>query len=213
MDGYRWSIEFAEQPNQVSDFNTLIGKDSGEIIAVNDSQRTWFRLRSRSRLAIDPSLFSFGLSSNEVSKIRCKVEPRASSREGGPDELEPWRVTFSYRIKTRVGSEFVRGRVWGELRVWTKGSLNRASLPWIPLDLDTGLPTVDESLRRAIAEIDGVPVQTETEVSRQLGNGAVLHLVIKRRIGTVIQAVISPGSFQVPIGYREEEPVIGVPGR
>ncbi len=211
-DRERWRLELAPNPSEVADFDVLIGDETGRLVAVNKSLQTWFLLKSRARLAIESTLFRFGTTLNEVSDLRVQAEPISSNRELR-DEGANWRLSFSYRIKVRVGSELVRGRVWGGFRIWSREMPSSMLFPWRPLDLATDLPLVDQAFSDATAKIEGFPIRVEGEVSRQLENGVTLHLTISRAISNIEDCGASTTIFQVPTNYRQEGPKIAAPGR
>jgi hypothetical protein len=205
-----WRIDFVLPSEELTGFNTLIGTANNEVVAVNDARHTWFRLDGRTRLRIPSSLFTFGLD-NRASSVRVAVRQveQRESHAGGNE----WHVAFSYGIKTKVGGEMVRGRVWGEFRVKISDAPPPSELPWRPLDLHTGLDQVDRSLQEAFAKIEGTPLAIEMHVSRQLENGVVMHQLVRRRIGKVSRTTSEKGSFEPPAGYHYQEPLIGVPGK
>jgi hypothetical protein len=210
VEGSRWRIDFAPQPGEVRVYDSLIGEQGGEVIALNDSLQTWFPLRNRGRLAIEKSLFSFGIGPNDVSEVRVKTEPIAKSDE--PSALRGSRVTFSYRIKIKVSAETVRGRVWGEFRVWASDASSPSSLPWTPIEIGAVPPAIQQALGGALSGIEGTPVRLEGEISRQLADGIALQLRITRALTESGSIAIPASKLQKPDSYRYQEPAIGVPG-
>lgn len=207
--GDRWRINYDAEPDEVTDLNTIVCTDGHEIVGINDSNRTWFRLKSRTRLEIDNFLFAFGEAA-KVSKIRISV----ASVEPGPIGSEPpptRRIIFSYRIDTKISSENVRGEVWGEIRLWTRAGLEPPELPWRAIELRTGLDSVDKALSDALSGVPGIQWQSETEVSRRLEAGETLRQVIRRTLSSMKTVDAQSDDFTVPSGYRYQEPQIGVP--
>lgn len=211
VDGTRWRIEYTKSPGGVTVMTAVIGSDAGDAVALNDELQTWFPLKSRFLLQIDSSLFTFGQEANEASNIRVSLVPVPPTGEG---EARQWKLTFSYSIQTRVLDEKVRGRVWGEIQIWTDPSLVALPLPWKPLNLEVKKASrVGDAIGRALQGLSGVPRRTKTQVSRQLENGAVLTQTITREMGAPVETAVPAGSFTVPAAYRKQEPVVGVPGR
>lgn len=203
-DGSRWRIDVLH-PSESATLTSIVGTEGGELLAINEARKTWYRLKNRYWLAIDRSLFTYGASPIEVSRLKLdRLPPASGSRE----------VTFklSYNIRFRISGEAVRGRVAAEIRVVTGPGCSAAAGSWSPLELNVGLPEVDDALRKAFGSIEGVPVETVTRVERQLEQGEVLHATITRRIEDCAQEPISPEVFAVPAGYRYEEPQLGIPG-
>ena len=204
VDGNRWRIDFDLAPDDVVYLTAIISTADGQLIALDDSQKTWFRLTSRRRLEIDRTLFSYNmLGSVKVTALSVKAMPLAAA--GGPS----WRIEFSYKIATKISGELVRGRVEGSMSIWTSPDLR--SLPWNPVELHTGLPSVDEAIAAALRGIEGTIWQAEIEVGRRLADGPVLRSSIRRTVADFRDAPASDEKFSIPAGYVFREPVLGVP--
>lgn len=210
LDGTKWRVDYKLAPGEVSDLNAIVSGEHGEWIAVNDSMHSWFRLASKRRIAIDSGLFTYGPA--KASNILVALHPEAAGDDragaGGPE----YRLTFSYRIITTVSGETVRGEVHGEMRIWTDPSRTVESLPWMPLDLHTGVTDVDQAMSRELRGIAAMAWRTETEVSRTLDGGETLKERITRSIDPIETTYIAPDRFQIPVDYRNEEPQYGVAG-
>lgn len=209
VDGAMWRLDYDVDPTAVTYLTAIISSGDGDLIALNDTRQTWYRLKSRAQLQPNASLFTFGTNVT-VSKIRVTVAPDGASRNTGASET---RVSFSYRITTKLGTEKVHGDVWGEIRVWSAGGENHLDLPWKPLDVHTGIDSVDAALKGALSGVRGTVWQSEMELSRRLDRGAILHQVITRSMGAVAPAASRAGQFVVPATYTYEEPVIGSPSQ
>ena len=196
VDGSHWRID---HDGPVLFVSATIGDSDHDAIAINDSNQTWYPLKSRAGPLIGSDLFSYP-SGSAVSKIRVAFADAAKTR-----------ITYSYEIEIQAGSEKVRGRVWGEIRVWTRPET--VALPWNPMAIATGLADVDSALQSQLAQIPGFVWKTEVEVSRRFDSGETLHQVITRTIGNFAPATAKPGDFKVPDGYRQQAPVIGAPGK
>jgi hypothetical protein len=196
VDGSHWRIDH-EGPALFA--SATIGDSDHDAIAINDSNQTWYSLKHRAGIVIGSDLFSYGFGA-AVSKIRVAFADAAKTR-----------ITYSYEIEIKVGTEKVPGRVWGEIRVWTRAEA--VALPWNPMAIATGHAEVDSALQSQLAQIQGFVWKSEVEVSRRFDSGETLHQVITRTIGEFAPATAKPGDFKVPDGYREQAPVIGVPGK
>lgn len=207
VDGSRWRIDFAKNPDAVTIMTAIIGSEAGPV-AVNDEMQTWFPVESTS--TFDSHLFTFGLEPNKASDIRVVLAPFATATE---NEGGQWRVTFSYSILTHSMNEPVRGKVWGEIDIWTFSEAPAMPLPWKPLDLHVTISEVAASFDRALQGLTGVPRRTRTRVTRQLQDGVAQTQTFTREIGTPAEITAPAGSMSVPTGYRKEAPVIGGMGR
>ena len=196
VDGSHWRIDH-DGPALVA--SATIGDSDHDAIAINDSNHTWYPLKHRAGLVIGSDLFSYGFGA-AVSKIRVAFADAAKTR-----------IAYSYEIEIKAGTEKVRGRVWGEIRVWTRAET--VALPWNPMAIATGHAEVDSALQSQLTQIQGFVWKSEVEVSRRFDSGETLHQLITRTIGDFAPATGKPGDFKVPDGYRQQEPVIGVPGK
>jgi hypothetical protein len=202
VDGAQWRLTYDSDSEDVTDLTSIIGTGEG-LIALNEQNRTWFRLTSRKRIAIADRLFTFGEGAR-ASKLNVFVEPAEAGNA-------MTRVTLSYRLATTVSSIKVDGDVWGEIRIWTTAQ-GPAELPWKPFELRTGFDEVDRALDAAMAKIAGSVWQSEIEVSRRLDGGAILKQLVRRTITDVSTIAADAALFTVPSTYRYQEPVIGAPG-
>ena len=210
IEAKQWRITYDRLPETVTDITAVIGTSEGIPLALNETNRTWFHLPSLRRLAVDHSLFHFR-DGTRAAKIRVVTVPSKPDSSRAASNGTITRIVFSYRIESWVGSEQIRGDVWGEIRVWAAAG-GRLDLPWKPLDLDTRIDSVDEAFRSALAKIDGVPWQSEVDVSRRLDGGETLRQVTRRTIGDLMDISAESSIFSLPSDFRYQEPVIGAPG-
>jgi hypothetical protein len=198
--GRQWRVDFDKIADDVTLATAAIAaSDEGIPIAINDENQTWYRLKP-APFAIRSGLFDFPtMGEQKFSKV--------SVTRAAPD-----RITFSYRFELRMGGELLRGDVWGEMRVRVDAATTIA-LPWNPAEVSSGVPAFDEALRKELSTFVGTPVECSIEVSRRLDGAPTFRQKITRRIDARAPATASPEIFRVPAGYREQEPVVGVPGR
>ncbi|MGA8807672.1 MAG: hypothetical protein WB973_07315 [Thermoanaerobaculia bacterium] len=207
VDGKRWRMRCDNDPGTPQLFDVIISTEQGELIALNDTNHTWYRLKSRRPLEIDPYLFTFTYAEAiSTSKVKASVQPGAAEADS---DHPTSRIIFSYRFDAKVSSERVPGDLWGEIRVWAKAGLKYPELPWKPFDLRTGFDSVDEAIKGALATLPGVAWQSETRVSRRVAGGETLTQVVRRTIGPLENTKVEPSEFTIPSGYRFQEPVIG----
>lgn len=195
VSGNQWRIE---QPGVIS--TAQIGGDDRDAIAINEGNRTWFPLHSRTPTAIRSMLFTYSLMHPSISKLKVGFTDAAKTH-----------LQFSYDVGFTIGGEKLHGRVWGEMRIWTRDGDER--LPWSPIGIATGLDEVDAAFRAQLAQVHGQVWKSETEISRQIENGETLHQLITCAIGDIAPATAKPELFKVPAGYREQPPILGAPGK
>lgn len=203
-DGRRCRIDFDPDPAAVREMTAIVCGNDGELLALNSLNDTWYRLKSRTRLAISSPLFTFhGATPSKVKVITDPPGPAGHDRSAG-------RVRFSYHLDFTTGGEHVPAEVWGEIEIWAAETPHETAQPWKPADVDTGYPAVDDDLRRALAVFAGIH-RTVTTVSRRIANGETLSATITRSIERAGPPDSATVSFAVPPDYRYQEPVVGAP--
>ncbi|HEV8434057.1 MAG TPA: hypothetical protein VGR95_11640 [Thermoanaerobaculia bacterium] len=194
VSGSQWRLDHRDIVSTAQ-----IGGDGQDVIAINDSNQTWYSLHSRAGMSITSMLFTY------------PMKPSVSRVKVGFSDGTKTHLLFSYELTFTIANEKVRGRVWGGMRIWTRAGDEK--LPWSPITVATGLDEVDAAFRTRLSEVQGQAWKSETEVSRQIENGETLHQVITRTAGDVGPATAKPELFKVPAGYREQPPIIGAPGK
>jgi len=209
VDGERWRLDYNVPADEVTDITSIVHTTQGELIALNQTNQTWFRLKSPDRLAITSDLFFFGIAPNEASKIKIA---NAGVDENADHTSRIQHYTFSYQINTKVAGENLRGYVSGQIRLWINNrSADEAPLPWKPFDLHSGLAAFDDQLRPIVSQTKGSVWKAEVDVSRKLEGGATVTEHIHRSIGDLSTVTIRPDAFAIPPGYTYQEPMIGAP--
>ena len=194
VDGKRWRMDSEDKPDEAVESTSRIKTAKGEVIALNARNRTWFRTKSGGGV----SSMLFGFMDSKASKV--KVASPA-----------PGRITFSYRFTVDVGGPTsVNGEVHGEIRV--SDDTVPPNLPLIPLAIHAGSKEVDDLLQPEIAKLAGRGRTVELEVTRQIEDGVALKETTRVSITEPVQTDADPQAFEIPSGYRYQEPVIGAPG-
>jgi hypothetical protein len=197
--GKQWRIDFDKIADDVALMTAAIAIDDGPPIAINDENQTWYRLKPLP-FTMRSGLFTFP-SMHEQKFSNVKVVRAAADR-----------INFSYRFELREAAERLRGDVWGEMRVRVDAATT-IPLPWNPTAVNSGVPPLDDALRKELSAFAGTPIECTIEVSRRLDGAATFKQKVTRKIDAIAPATASPAMFRVPAGYREQEPVVGVPGR
>jgi hypothetical protein len=195
-DTDRWRVTFDVRPDEVPVFTRVIASPSvdGPLVAVNDTNRTWYRLRLEDPLGSTSSLFHFG-----VNPLVKGIEVRTEGE----------RIIYSYRLVTSEAT----AKVFGVIRMDFRPTGSAPLMPWSPLQITTGVREVDSALRNEFTKFGGrTPWKTETEVSRRVADGVVMRQLITRTMEPAIPAKATPADFAIPAGYVNQEPVLGIPG-
>lgn len=80
-------------------------------------------------------------------------------------------------------------------------------------DVHTALPEVDKPLDQARSRLRGFPVKSQVKVEIDMGQGSERQTYLYTLTIHDVKPAETPGSlFQIPSGFRYEEPVITRPG-
>src|SRR5438309_7268618 len=102
MEGARCRIDFESNEQSVTELTSVLCMDDGSLVALNATNETWFRLKSRTRVAMTSALFSFRNAA--ISNLRVK---RVASNSKDMRENATVEVEFSYDLQLTDGSEVI----------------------------------------------------------------------------------------------------------
>lgn len=192
-----WRADYDLQSDEVAVFTSLIGHDGNDVVALNATNQTWYRIDAYEALAATSSLFTYGLAP-AVSHVR--VETDSASR----------RIVFSYRLKSGAAPG-VTIYVSGTVTAWVRADEAHAQLPWNPLQIRTGIAAVDDQLLHAVRSLRGEAWKSELTVTRRIEDGPAMEQRIERVIEPVVVSDVPP-VCSVPSGYVQRAPQIAAPG-
>ena len=118
-------------------------------------------------------------------------------------------IQFRYRLRARMHDVSLLGDVDATLTMLAIDALPRfdAEPP-----ATTGLPEVDDALRKHFASMKGLVVGYELTVNRKLEGGPVITERISQSADELKTIDVDPKLFEVPAGYTHQAPVFGIPG-
>ena len=170
-----------------------------ETLLVNAGNQTWYREKK-----LEPPL---------DAKLRGK--PKVSHQLEGQETIAG-RQTSKHviRVEYRLTENF------GPSRVGSKGSVLlmlwvTPDLPSIPMRrfIRTEFPEIDDEIFRVLETIEGMPLRYQLAATRTYDGGGVPKTLMTTTTFSDFDTVDVPASrFEVPKGYREQEPIVGVPG-
>jgi hypothetical protein len=203
VDGGRWRVDLDGASADVRAFDSVVQSSHGRRIALNHANKTWFHLSSA--VVYVPSLFDFHRS-HPTNVLDLK--------------LGPFRTTmplheaaeFHYKTRAQVGSEMLRGKVQGRVARVVGPDVVQQSPMSVLFSLSSGIPRVDEALRRAALDSPDPIWQIELTVKRQFDGSAVMTQTIRWSVTPGRPVHTDPFTFEVPAGYSEQPPQTGIPG-
>lgn len=173
--------------------------DGTETRLINLGNQTWYRER-----AYPPG---------RETKLRGKVN--ATRRSEGTESIDGRTAARHFlRLEYKQTEDFGPTRVGSKVGV-TLLVAAAADLPPIPWQrhLTTGFREADGEIARFMETIEGMPLRTELAYTQTYEGGGIPSTVVAMTTFTDISIEdVPPSRFEVPKGYREQEPVIGVPG-
>lgn len=204
LDGPGYRIVLDPDPSGPRAWDIAVS-NGAETFLINSENQTWYRPKPL------PTVRFFG---GRETRLRGKV--KASHQVEGTETIDGRSVTkHAMRIDFRQTEDFGSTRVGSTISitflVWAAPGLT--SIP-LQRDLTTGIAQVDEALARLFASIEGLPLRKTLSVTRRYdGGGVPTTILVTTTVTDIEETTIPPSRFEVPKTYREQEPVIAVPGR
>lgn len=183
--------------------NVLVSRDGGaSFIALNHQNQTWFPAEMPP-LTVFANHCGMGVKEPEVSKVKWLfTEP----------ESHHYVASLAYTVQERLDGTKVEITCTAALDITTTGAHPRELWPAKEL-FTTRIPSVDEQIAGDLASIKGFPTRVAVTTGRQFKGGALYKS--KRTVVTEDVRTVPDGAVPAckrPADYREQKPVIGVPG-
>lgn len=209
-DGPRIHIALETTPDGVSAHHSAISQTGPTgFIGVNPVNETWYDLEGTSPLTMRSHLLSAVSKDTKVEKIKV-----AFTREPGHDG-EMNRHRYVARVSYETADEFEghKIRVSRGVTALITTDTRLSEIEW-PADMifRTDVPQVDERLRERMSPIEGFPVSIELSFARTYHGGSPSTESIKVNVRDIREVIADPELFETPSGYRNQKPIIGVPG-
>jgi len=189
-DAYRAEIEHGGKRTVV------ISRDADRTAVILDEKAGTWSNRSR----VDGDVRSAALFRWPVAGAHTVGKPRVTySRDDGIVIAGQKSVRHTIHATFDVeGAGDVKGSFHVTATAWTT-----TELPELPIQrpLRTGYPAVDSELARLQQNIDGMVLQHQLEVSRELQGGPVVTEKTTTVIERLRQTEIAPSLFEVPSAY------------
>lgn len=187
----------------VATHNALTSRDGGAtFIAINHDLQTWFPFEELPlALSVEPCGFT---PDSKVRKVSWTFDSPESDRYVGK---------LSYTVRDVMLGERIDVTCRATLEIHTAGQPSRAAWPSKTF-FTTKYAAVDEQIGPDLEKVAEFPVRLSLTFTRQVRGGAAFAT---ERVYTVEDLrEVSDGPMpacEVPAGYRQQAPIIGVPGR
>lgn len=210
-DGPKIHIGLGTVRDEVSSFHSAVSRSGPRgFIGINADNETWYDLEGASPLTMRSHLLSAVSKDTKVEKIKV-----AFGREPSHDaEMNSHRYVVRVSYETADVFEGHKIRVSRGVTALITTNPRLSEIAW-PADMifSTGIPRVDESIRERMSVIEGLPVSIELAFARTYHGGSPTTESVKVNVRDIREVVVDPELFETPSGYRNQKPVIGVPGR
>jgi hypothetical protein len=151
-----------------------------------------------------------------VSDVQTGLKLSARPEEQGGFQCRRGELTFSYDLRLSMPSvaDPMRARVEGSEAFCLMDTANAPPLPfWHRLELTSGHADVDKAIAERLASIKGIPVMKLLKATRRIDGGEPVSATSAMLLSDVRETVVAPDRFEIPAGYRFQEPVIVPPSR
>ena len=204
-EGERWRLDLDSDPaHPVRAHDTVIQTAPGCRVAINHANRTWFALSGRGAVYV-PSLFDFHRR-YATNAVDLEISPFRRNN-GAPEE-----AVFHYKTRVDIDGETIHGSISGRLVRMTRDE-PAGSLPMPAIfALFSGTASVDDFVNKAVLGSRAALSQLDLTIDRRIGRAPPMTQTIRWSIAPGLTVQFEPSRFDVPAGYTERFPQIGVPG-
>jgi len=186
-------------------YDVLLRTGGAGVIALNTRNRTWYELEHASPFAIHSTYLSPGYE-GKARNVRVKLDP--PRQEQGERH---YAGEVAYDVELSFGPERVKVSCVATFRVSTTDAAGRGL--WLGDILPrTRFPAVDAGLKAAEAGIEGFPVRLSLDAKRTYAGGAPMVDTIRVEVSELGEAAVDGAELVRPADYRNQEPILGVPG-
>ncbi|HYN23091.1 MAG TPA: hypothetical protein VE078_19185 [Thermoanaerobaculia bacterium] len=215
VDGTSYRLELKPTANP-RPFDVLISKSGdGKEIGLDLAGRTYYQLQEPRRdFPSSPllRLWAMGPGKVKVSNVRLAVpETAAQETLSGLDALKR-EMRLTYELAVKFPGETVKGKVEIEVIRWLAKDKTLPLPSLLRPELYAALPEVDAKLTEALAKLAGFPVKQQMTITAVFAKGTSQTQVTTTVVGGLAAADTAPSLFEVPAGFRYEEPVMTRPG-
>jgi hypothetical protein len=213
VDGGRYRLELDPEADP-RPFDVLISTGTGET-GLDLAGRTHYTLEKP-----DPSkpmtqaLWFFARKEDgKVGKVKTETKDAPEPESLAGLSARRYETSVSYDLKVRHMAETLKGHVTIEEVSWMAEDRTLPVPSLLRTDVHTALPEVDAALSQARSRLRGFPVKSQVTVDIDMGKGSERQTYSYTLTVHDLKPAETPDSlFQVPSGFRYEEPVITRPG-
>jgi hypothetical protein len=214
VDGNRYRVELDEPGDPEFPYDVLLSTDGGRSeTGLFIERRTYYRLEEP-RLGFRSPLFALVPTSDEpkLKNVQIAVVEAPETEVVSGLQTRRYEVRLSYDISTKLYSETVRGKVTLEAVYWLAEGPERTLPTLLRPVVTTGIAELDDRLREPLSKLRGFPVRQRVTVTAEGKEVPRRTSTLEVSLSVPANADAPAGAFEVPKGFRFEEPEFSRPG-
>lgn len=194
--------------------DAVISRDGGKTEQVlNVERKTYFDPARLRRHGGDSLLFELPVGRDaKVDRIRIELNEEPESEQIAGFRVRKYVLRFGYRLSARLSGHKLEAQVDAIALLWAASDLSMPRFPIEPMRLITGYQSVDTEVAKRITEVPPVIVKKQLSVTRIIDGGSGYTDLIIAEMTSMESVRTTPKLFELPAGYRYEEPVFATPG-
>lgn len=213
VDGERYRVQLDEPGDPSFPYDVLLSTDGGRTeTGLFPDRRTYYGVKEGWK-GFESSIFGLAgmLERRTLKNIQVAVieDPEPEVIAGLSARRK--EIRLSYDIQASLLQEKLQGRITMEAVYWLAEAPGRSVPTLLRPQIKTGLEDLDKLLREPLSRLQGLPVRqriTVTSEGKDLPRRVATYTV---DLSTVESAPPPAGAFEIPKGFRFEEPEISVP--
>jgi hypothetical protein len=199
---------------------TVIWKDGGKkVLVVNDTDGTYYDQKIYGAnwgkaASVDVMTVRSPFEVAGARKVKVAVVP--SAQAASAETCRAVAMSFSYELKLRIPQApgTFPGEVEGVADLCVAETFAVAPMPFEHGSLPvTGIQEVDQVFAERLAAVKGTVVRRKITATRRIENGTPVTNTSSVELKDARPTEIAADRFDVPAGYRYQEPVIVAPQR
>jgi hypothetical protein len=216
VDGSRYRLELEPEADP-RPFDVLISKSAdGKEIGLHLENRTFYEFKKTPGpdFPSSPQLRLYAVGPAKVKMSNVRLEAKDAPTHETLSGLATLRreVRLTYELAVRYPGETFKGKVDIEVIHWLADDKPLPVPSLLRPEIHAALPEVDALLTGALAKLAGFPVKQQVTITSAIAKGTSQTQVFTTTVSGITTADTSPGLFEVPSGFRYEEPVMTHPG-
>ncbi|HVS00890.1 MAG TPA: hypothetical protein VMW27_29995 [Thermoanaerobaculia bacterium] len=213
VDGESYRMEVDPDLDPAYPFDVLIARDaSGQETGLYIEPRTYYQLKE-SLPGFVSSLFTLLPGGDEsVKNVKLETFDKPEPEEISGMTARRREIHLSYDITVRIYKEKVPGKVRMEATYWMVEDKDLRLPRMLRPDIHTSIPEIDAKLDEALSKLRGFAVRQAVKVTAESNQGPRRMQLYNVNIYDLKKTDAPSSLFEVPKGFRYEEPVFEGPG-